>query len=353
LRTVALGTLALVALAALAGASARPDSSPPPLLLTLTAPGATRSTLVRWESGGLETLATFDHVEDAQPRGLALGVGRAAVVVERVTQRDPSWSASLILLSRAGVEHRADRVYPGARPVRLPGDRLAVARGRFGPPAPGGEFRVDALEVDAVPLAGGEPERMWEGTGFLALPVGATAVELLLYVPGPSASPVVAVDLRSRARRTLVADAPLARDFSASPDGRHLLFTAQGGAAREDWRVVELDLGTGEQRMVAERPLVALLPFAARHGVLVQWDRAGLAHWRGTPAEAAVHCGLGPGVDAWRVQSRDGRWISGLHEPGDDFPRPALLHVGDGSTRAADVPAGLRAELLGFSEDPP
>ena len=354
MRPLALGTLALVALTALAGASARPESTPPPaLLMTLTAPGATRSTLVRWEGGSVETLAAFDHVEDAQPHGLALGDGRAAVVVEQVAQRDPSWSASLLLVSQGCVEHRADRVYPGTRPVRLPGDRLALARGRFGPPSPPGEYRVDALEVDAVPLAGGEPERLWAGTGFLALPVGTTADELLLYVPGPAASPVVAVDLRTRAPRTLAADVPLARDFSLAPGGQRLFFTAHGGASREDWRVIELGVLTGERRTLAERPLVALLPFAAQRGVLVQWDRAGLARWRGPSTEAEVHCTLGPGVDAWRVQSRDGRWLAGLHEPGDDFPRPVLLHVGQRSVRAVDVPAGLRAEVLGFSGEAP
>jgi hypothetical protein len=352
-RPLTWGTLALVALVALAGASARPEPSAPPLLLALTAPGALQSRLVRWADGQLQEVATLPHVEDAQPRGVVLPGGRAAVVVERVAQRDPSWSAALWLASPAGVAVRADRVYPGTRPVPLGDDRVAVARGRVGPPPRPGEYRVDALEVDAVPLSGGEPVRLWEGEGFLALPVGATRDALLLYVPGPSASPLVAVDLRTRAHTSLAGDVPLARDFTLSPDGRRLYFTGHGGAGREDWRVLELELASGSLRPLAARPLVALLPFAAAPGVLVQWDRAGQARWLGTGEPPPVRCALGDGVDAFRAASRDGRWLAGLHDPGDDFARPVLLQVATGEVRALPVPAGLRPEVLGFVEGPP
>lgn len=308
---------------------------------------------MRWGGGALEELAVLHHVEEAQPRGVALPGGRAAVVVETVPQRDASWSAALLLASRAGVTQRADRVYPGTRPVLLPGDRVALARGRFGPPASPGEYRVDALEVEAISMSSGETSRLWDGEGFLALPVGATADELLLYAPGPGASPLVAVDLRSLSRRTLATNLPLARDFSLSPDGRRLYFTAHGGGGREDWRVMGLEVRTGAVRPLAQRPLVAMLPFAARSGLLVQWDRAGHAAWLEGSGAAAVRCGLGPGVDAWRVQSRDGRWLAGLHEPGDDFARPALLQLDTGEVRPVSVPAGVHAEVLGFAEEAP
>lgn len=338
---------------ALAGASARPGGAAPPLLLTLTAPGATQSRIVQWTEGGLAEVALIAHVADAQPRGVALPGGRAAVVVEQVPQRDASWSAALWVASREGVALRADRVYPGTRPVLLGGDRAAVARGHFGPVPEPGEYRVDALEVDAVGLSGGEPVRLWDGTGFLALPLGVTARELLLYVPGTAASPLLAVDVGTRARRTLVPDVPLARDFSLAPDGRRLYFTAHGGAGRDDWRVMELEVASGTLRAVAARPQVALLPFAVGPGVLVQWDRAGHARWLGVAGAPDIHCTLGPGVDSFRVASRDGRWLAGLHEPGVGFAMPVLLDAGGGGPVALTIPAGLRPELLGFTEGAP
>jgi len=338
---------------ALAGASARPEGTAPPLLLALTAPGDTRSRLVQWTEAGVREVATLSHVADAQPRGTALPGGRAALVVAQVEQRDPSWSAGLFVASREGVTQRADRVYPGTRPVLLGADRVAVARGRFGTPAPPGEYRVDALEVDVVPLVGGEPERWWEGAGFLALPVGATQRELLVYVPGPTESPLVAVDVRTQGRRTVAGDLPLARDFTVSPDGQRLYFTAHGGAGREDWRVWEIELATGALRALAARPLVAMLPFAAATGVLVQWDREGNARWLRGSDLVETRCGLGEGVDAFHAASRDGRWLAGLHEPGNDVAQPVLLDVGTGAVTPLGIPGGMRPEVLGFSEGAP
>ena len=342
---LAAGTLGVLA-AAVSGAPV----GAPPVLVTLSAPGEPRSRVVvlKGESQVAEW-PVLEHLPDGQPRGLVTGPESAAVVVEHAPQVDPSWGAALWVLGPSGHRVRADRVYPGVRPVLLPGGELAVPRGRFGPVPEDGRYRVDPVTVEAVPVSGGAPRILWEGQAFLALPVGVSDGALLLYVPGPASSPLLAVSLGSRAVRTVVADLPLARDFSLSPDGR-LYFTQHGGSGADDWRVYALDVASGMRReLPGASGHLALLPWASAGGVLVQLDAVGRAAWM-DGADGTRRCGLGTGVDAWRAASADGRWVAGLHEAPSTFARPVVGDVRGGSTLALPVPVGVRPEVLGFLE---
>jgi hypothetical protein len=209
---------------------------------------------------------------------------------------------------------------------------------------------VDFLSVDAVAASGSAaPRSLWEGLGFLALPVGQLRGELLIYVPGPSASLLLAVSVSTRAVRLLSGDLPLARDFSLGSDGR-LYFTRHGGHGPEDWRVWVMDVATGAQReLPGAGGHLALLPWAHSGGVLIQLDAVGHAAWRdGT--EGTHRCGLGPGVDAWRASSTDGRWMAGLHETPGDFAQAVVTEVRAQTNTQLPLPAGMRPEVIGFLE---
>jgi hypothetical protein len=343
--------IAAGALGVLAAAVSSEPVRPPPLLLTLSPPHGISSSVVVLEGNAqVAEWPELSHAPDGQPRGVVLGAGSAAVVVEQVQRADPSWSAGLWVLGPGGHRQRADRVYPGVRPVALPRGELAVPRGRFGPVPAEGAYRVDLLSVDAVAASGtAAPRTLWEGAGFLALPIGVSRGELLVYVPGPAAQPLLAVSVETRRVRTVAADLPLARDFSLAADGR-LYFTQQGGLGPDDWRVRVIDVASGTRReLPGAGGHLALLPWAASGGVLVQLDAVGNAAWR-DGAEGKRRCRLGPGVDAWRASSADGLWMAGLHEAPSEFPRAVLAEVHGGAHASLPVPREVRPEVLGFLE---
>lgn len=343
--------LAAGALGVLAAAVSGQPARPPPLLLTLTPPHAAASRVLVLEGAAqVAEWPSLPHAPDGQPRGVVLGAGSAAVVVEQHQQEDPSWGAALWVLGPAGHRLRADRVYPGVRPVAMPGGALAVPRGRFGPAPAEGAYRVDLLSVDAVASSGSAaPRPLWEGTGFLALPVGYSRGEVFVYAPGPSASPLFAVSVDTRTVRTLAGDLPLARDFSLASDGR-LYFTQHGGSGPDDWRVRVMDVTSGARReLPGARGHLALLPWAVAGGVLVQLDVLGNAAWR-DGAEGTLRCALGAGVDAWRATSADGKWLAGMHEAPSDFPRAVVASARSGDHLPLPVPADARPEVIGFLE---
>jgi hypothetical protein len=343
--------LAAGALGVLAAAVSSAPVRPPPLLLSLSSPHGTSSRIVVLEGAAqVAEWPALSHAPDGHPRGVVLGPRSAAVVVEQLQRADPSWSAALWVLEPGGHRLRADRVYPGTRPVVLPGGALAVPRGRFGPAPAEGAYRVDLLSVEAVAASGSAaPRSLWEGQGFLALPIGHGRGELFIYAPGPAASPLFAVSLETRAVRALSEDLPLARDFSLAPDGR-LYFTQHGGHGPDDWRVKVLDVASGARReLTGAGGHLALLPWASAGGVLVQFDAVGNAAWR-DGAEGMLRCGLGKGVDAWRASSSDGRWMAGTHEAPSDFPRAVVADVRARAQLPLPFPGDARPEVLGFLE---
>lgn len=176
-------------------------------------------------------VTTLPRHPDSPVAAVALtGTDQVAVSVVRRVERDPTWSATL-LLAGPGQKSRVllERVFAGG-PLVATADRHVIAvRGAAGaaqaPSAAGAGVRRDGLEVVAVDVsrANGQVRTISRQTGDALVLVGATTNELFAYRAG-------------------VPDAPLPagrRQASNGSDGR----TPPG-------ELISIELGTGTVRVV-------------------------------------------------------------------------------------------------------
>lgn len=246
----------------------------PPEIALLCTDGAGHTGLHRATPGApaaSAALAALSHHPEGAVQGALLpGKGGAVVAVRELPGRDPSFADALYrlepgknpaLLAR-GVAH-------GNAPLVSERGRLFVQRGVAGPESSDGQLRVDRLTIDEVNPKTGALRTVYATFGYTAFLAGHFEGELLVYRVGPEGSSLLAVQQDALAVRTLLASAPLARDFAVDARGAALLFT-RGDPATGRFHVERLALRTLALRTLeqgGEDP--ALLPALLADGRVV------------------------------------------------------------------------------------
>lgn len=292
--------------------------------------------------------AVFTHADGESVRGATVG---ARVVAIAPLARVADWSfASSLLRLEAG---RAPVVLVGqvvgaSRPVVSKTGRVFVARGRAGSEVPR-SFRVDTLQIDEVNVENGAVATLYATTGSFTYCVGFSGDELLVYELAAAGARLIAVNVDSRAVRVVRrVMPPLAHDFSVDEAGHRLVYTL-GVPGVEVWELVETRTDTGESRVLASGPSVAMLPTVLPDGRVARSAGAG-AGLVEVESGAVVLAARGPGYERVRFFSQG--VAIGLHEVPSGFAEGFAVPV-TSKARAAGgaltllVPEHARVELAG------
>lgn len=288
----------------------------------------------------VEPVASFTHAEGSAVLGSLLPGTRVVVASATVhAQGDLSFANALIRLE-AGQPARvlADQLVYGARPLVTPEGRVFVARGRAGVER-GARMRVDALTVDEIDPSTGQARLVYSVAGYGTFLAGALGRELILYEVTETGARLLAVHVDTLAVRVVLrALVPMARDFVVDAPRRRVLFTQVQG---DHWRVDEVSLRDGAQRVLVEGPEVTLLPTVRADGrVLISAGAGqGLRALDGKEGLAS----RGPGFE--RVRFERAGLILGLHETPSDFP--SLVGWRGAERLVVPTPAESRLDLAG------
>ncbi|MBL8919849.1 MAG: hypothetical protein JNJ54_13355 [Myxococcaceae bacterium] len=321
-----------------------------PLDVALLSKDAASSTLeVRWQPLTSPTLAEPFAALPVHPdetfRGVVLpGTRTVAVVRVPALVRDPSFAATLSLVTPDGAERvLATGLARASKPV-LVGARLFVERGRAGAPSPT-DYRVDELTVSEVDVLSGRLRTVYETKGLSTHLAGAVGRELVLYVAGPQGAKVEAVHVDTLAVRTLVpALPPMAHDFTVDVAGKAVLFTvAEPGVER--WFVERVELATGRQQRLAEGDTVALLPTVLPGGVAYQRAPGEGLVWAGR--EGVALPSRGPGFE--RVRFVVEGLVFARHETADAAPVVTVTRVKDLGVVSLAQPTGAIVDVAGVA----
>jgi hypothetical protein len=327
----------------------------PPAVVTLEgAPDGARTEVMLRAPGGASAgrrLGAVVHAEGAArgalvlPGGGATGPTVLVVATTRRTVRAGAYNASLFRVDGRGGEatRLCDDVAELSVPLRTASGLVLVQRGRDGaepredPTAPRVfRERTDTLWLDAVDPVTGRLRTVWRGEGqiaFLAAPLGGDAVAV--YWVHDGASTLLRLDAARGTARVLVANLPVAREFSYDARADRVVFARAtpdpsvyevaavdaraGGAVQVLWRgqsesLMPRALGDGSVALsLPGRRGLAVLP-AGVGAVAAPTGRTGA-----TGRTAVVTTGptrvapWGDGSDAALAESPDGRWLAVRH----------------------------------------
>jgi hypothetical protein len=321
-----------------------------PLEVAVLSKDVASSTLdVRWQPVTATTLAEpFARLEvhpDETFRAVALpGTKRLAVVRVTGLARDPSFVATLSLVSPGQPERvLATDVVRASKPTLL-GSRLFVERGAPGPETSDGSYRVDAVTISEVDLQSGRLRTVFETKGYWTHLAGAIGRELIVYVAGPQGAKLEAVQVDTLAVRTLIPSMPaMAHDFVIDAEHQRVLFTiAEPGVER--WFIDQVDVVSGKRTRLAEGEQVALLPTVLPSGLAWSPHEGRGLSWLGREGVAlAAH---GPGFE--RVRFIAEGLVFARHEVPGVAPQVFVTRLRDGATVPVVFPAGI-VDVAGVS----
>lgn len=319
-------------------------SAPP--LVTLVTPAWSDASELRISD---RPVARFTHLPGAAVRGaLVPGTDQAVAIADTTPRRDPSFAASLFLLSTAEPARRlCDDVVHASRPLTSPDGRIFVVRGVAGPDPFQGP-RLDFLRLDDVDPATGVTRTLHTFTGQLLHLAGWHDGAVLAYRISADGADLVAIDAAPpHAVHPLADIPPFARDFSV--DGDLLTFHDRDDDDPHTWHIQQLDLRSAALTTRAAAVDMRAQPFAAAGTVFAATTGGPLHRLDGRPL--ATPCTGADCVDLLRVATRDARWLAGLHVVRGALPRPFLL---DSATGAATLlaPTAAWVDLLGFGGAP-
>lgn len=270
-----------------------------PLEVAVLSKDVASSTLeVRWQPMAAATLAEpFARLEvhpDETFRAVVVpGTKRVAVVRISGLARDPSFVATLSIVSPGQTERvLATDVVRASKPT-LVGSRLFVEHGVAGPERTDGSYRVDALTISEVELQSGRLRTVFETKGYWAHVAGAVGRELVVYVAGPKGATLEAIQVDTLAVRTLISSMPpMAHDFVIDAEHQRVLFTiAEPGVER--WFIEQVDVATGKRARLAEGDQVALLPTVLPSGLAWSTGAGRGLSWLGRDGVALAPHGTG------------------------------------------------------------
>lgn len=346
---LAIGALAVSYTRAQSRVVPPPKGSPELLMVFSRADGESSSVML-----GSRRWADAPHLPGATVKAAAMPDGQSAAVIAETTEtRDRSWNSSLFLVTAQGeTRSLVDRVYASTRPFIAGTGEILVTRGVAGAevePVRGAfqQLRMDAITIDAVNPETGAARTVWRLTGYLSFMAGVAGDEVLTYDIGPGATPIMAIDVKSGAARTLVPQASLARDFRVSLDGKLLTYTEHSPSGVDDWRVVKVDVATGAREIVTTQPNLALLSYPLPTGLAFNPPDASGLTLVTARGNKELPCPWGAGADDLLALSRDGNWAGGLHETPSAFPQPFLLDLRSGASFPVVVPEGIRVDVAG------
>lgn len=304
---------------------------------------------VRWQPLSSPTLvepfARLEVQPDETFRGVVLpGTRTVALVRIAALYRDPSFAATLSLVTPGQPERvLATDLVRASKPVLI-GSRLFVERGRAGVPSPS-DTRVDALTISEVDVASGRLRTVYEARGFWTHLAGAIGRELIVYSAGPTGAKLEAVHVDSLAVRTLVAALPpMAHDFAVDAANRSVLFTiAEPGVER--WFVERVDLTTGRRERLGEGDQVALLPTVLPGGFAYAPAPGRGLSWLGRDGVALPS--RGDGFE--RVRFVTDGLVFARHEVPGDAPFVTVTRVKDAQPVGLAQPKGAIVDVAGVA----
>lgn len=312
----------------------------PGVVVLWTEPQGTRTQVVEHRGEEQRPLGGFEHTRGAAPKAALIKSG-VAVIAQRTDARDSSWASSLGVIDAKGATRwLIDGVAYASRPVVALTGELLVSRGMPGREPDyskgyGAQLRVDECMVDAIHPVTGERRLLLQRSGYLLHVAGVTDTEALIYVIRPGSTPLVAVDLKTAAVRTVAEHLESARDFSLSATS--VIFTER---TSEGWRVVRMSLSSPRgQEQLAAASTPELAPFAVAQGpVFIN----GVTDVFGRRSE--------PGVELLdlRVSTPEGRFVVGLRRVEAEMPSVVLFDRSrDGTMKVVPPLPGLRPEIAG------
>lgn len=321
----------------------------PGVVLLLSDPNGGRTQLVEQRGDTRMELAAIDHVRGGIVKG-ALASKGIAVIAQTEESRDPSWASSLVFIDdRGNSSVLVDRVAHASRPVVAATGEILVSRGLTGTEPShskgyGATLRIDALTVEAVDPATGKARVLLRRGGYLLFVAGVTAKEAIIYSIGPGSTPLLAVNLKTSAVRTLAAHVELGRDFSIKTGAVSSVFFTERVA--DEWRVSSrvLEYAASHGDPILENDTPYQLTDARR---MLRGPEIGGVRTRFAVTQDCPH---GAGVDEVDGISPDGRWAAALHRTEGEMPRPVLFDLY--ATKPAVALAltevtGLRPEIVG------
>lgn len=321
-----------------------------PLEVAVLSKDVSSSTLqVRWQPVAATSLVEPFTQLEVQPdetfRAVVLpGTRRVAIVRVTGLARDPSFVATLSIVSPGQPERvLATDVVRASKPVLL-GSRLFVERGAPGPELADGRYRVDALTVSEVDPLSGRLRTVYEAKGFWTHLAGAIGRELIVYVAGPQGAKLEAVQVDTLAVRTLIATMPaMAHDFVVDAEHQRVLFTiAEPGVER--WFIDQVDVSSGRRTRLAEGDQVALLPTVLPSGLAWSTGEGRGLSWLGRDGVAlAAH---GPGFERVRFVTQE--LVFTRHEAPGAAPQVFVTRLRDGAAVPVVFPPGI-VDVAGVS----
>lgn len=321
----------------------------PGVVLLLSDPNGGRTQLIEQRGDARLELAAIDHVRGGIVKG-ALASKGIAVIAQTEESRDPSWASSLLFIDARGKSSvLVDRVAHASRPVVAPSGEIVVSRGVTGiEPSHskgfGATLRMDEVTVEAVDPETGKARVLLRRSGYLLFVAGVTLKEAIIYSIGPGSTPVLAVNLKTSAVRTVAAHVELGRDFSIKTGAVSSVFFTERTA--NEWRVSSRALESAARHgdPIIENDTPYQLADARQ---LLRRPEVGGALSRFAEAQDCPH---GAGVDEIDGISPDGRWAAALHRTDGEMPRTVLFDLyatTPGFALALSQSAGLRPEIVG------
>lgn len=314
-----------------------------PLEVAVLSKDVPSSTLqVRWQPIAATSLTEPFTQLEVQPdetfRAVVMpGTKRLAVVRVTGLARDPSFVATLSIVSPGQPERvLATDVVRASKPTLL-GSRLFVERGAPGPETNDGSYRVDALTVSEVELQSGRLRTLYETKGYWTHVAGGLGRELIIYVAGPGGAKLEAVHVDTLAVRTLIPSLPaMAHDFVIDAEHQRVLFTiAEPGVER--WFIEQVDLSSGKRTRLAEGDQVALLPTVLPAGLAWSTGEGRGLSWLGRDGVALTS--HGPGFERVRFVA-DGLVFT-RHEVPNLAPQVYVTRLRDGTAVPVVFPTGI------------
>lgn len=339
-----------------------------PSVVTLEGPpdGARTEVILRALDGSSQpvTLGEVTHADGSARRAVVLpGASPMRPVVllavaERASRHGASHESALYRVDGGATVRLCGGLTDASRPLVTARGSVVVQRGADGdePTARGRVLveRTDALTLDVVDPRTGQLRGAWSGAGQIAfLAAALRGDEVLVYQVTSRGSPLFALDVTTRATRTLLSDTPMSRDFSYDVSRDEVVFTRPTAYGSDTWEVVSVAAHGPSPATPRVRWRAAsdhLMPRALRDGsvaVSLPGDRGlgVIAPNASTPTTVAP---MGDGSDAALAETSDGQWLALRHTTAQEEVF-AVRHRATGRVITVPPVRGPWVDVAGFA----
>jgi hypothetical protein len=213
-------------------------------------------------------------------------------------------------------------------------------------------LRVDELHIDEVDVHTAKVRTLYQTAGYETHLCGMYNNELVVYRVDEKGASLLAIDVDSLKKRTLIPHWPsAARDFSIDEASHQLVVQQRIDSPSANWGVFTIDLNTGQSTLLATSPSQDMAPHIMPGGsVLYTPEGQREPSFVGTNNQAVPKVGIAPGLTWVRALSPQHNWVASLQLVPGALPQATVFAWPQGTRFQVPEKPRERIEIVGFSE---